>query len=243
MDDGVTRAWPDLSQRITSYLGARPDLCDLAYEPETVPGGERAKNGWNVVKNIMAAIGNRRLCRHSFVLAIGGGSVLDMVGFAASLVHRGVRLIRMPTTVLGQCDAGVGVKNGMDEHGMKNFVGTFAPPAAVINDYSFLSTLSPRYWLGGVSEAFKVALIEDAEFFGYLCEHAEQIRARDEAVMEKAVHTTAILHLEHIRTNGDPFELGVATLGRRISVAFAAHYSNSHLREVRERRGYQRWRQ
>jgi 3-dehydroquinate synthase len=112
--------------------------------------------------------------------------------------------------VLSQCDAGVGVKNGMNEHAQKNFVGTFAPPFAVFNDFSFLPTLETRDWLGGVVEAFKVAIIKDAAFFDFLCEKAAALRERDEAAMEVVVKRTAILHLEHVRTSGDPFEFGAA---------------------------------
>jgi 3-dehydroquinate synthase len=116
----------------------------------------------------------------------------------------------VPTTVLGQNDAGVGVKNGMNEHGMKNFVGTFAPPFAVLNDFSFLPTLADRDWIGGVAEAFKVAIIKDAAFFYFLCAKAAAIRGRDMAPMKKLVRRCARLHLDHIRTAGDPFELGSA---------------------------------
>jgi len=132
------------------------------------------------------------------------------VGFAASIVHRGIRLIRVPTTVLAQNDAGVGVKTGMDEHGAKNFVGTFAPPYAVLVDFAFLPTLKDKYWFGGISEAFKVALIKDAAFFTFLEESAGALRARDADAIETVIKHTARLHLDHIRTSGDPFESGTA---------------------------------
>lgn len=210
IDDGVVGAIPGVVQRIQNYLAEFPQTFKLVKEPEEVPGGERTKNGWNVVQNIMASMGEGHLCRHSFILAIGGGSALDMIGFAASLVHRGVRLVRLPTTVLGQCDGGVGVKTGMDEHGQKNFVGTFAPPVAVINDFNFLSTLENKYLIGGLSEAFKVAIIKDADFFRYLCDVAPDLRNRDSDAVEQVVRRAAILHLDHIRTSGDPFEFGTA---------------------------------
>ena len=210
IDDGFLHAWPDTPRRIAAYLASLGDVAELAHPPAAVPGGEAAKNGWNVVQNIMSSIGSRRLCRHSFVIAIGGGSMLDMVGFAASIVHRGVRLVRLPTSVLAQGDGGVGVKNGMDEHGVKNYVGSFAPPVAVINDYDFLRTLPDRYWTGGIAEAFKVAMIKDAAFFDDLCAAAPALANRDEAAIEPVVRRTARLHLDHIRTSGDPFEMGAA---------------------------------
>jgi 3-dehydroquinate synthase len=210
VDDGVAAARPRLIPSLEHYLAARPGLCRLVRPPEVVPGGERTKNGWNVVQSIMAAAGQSHLCRHSFVMAVGGGSVLDMVGFAASLVHRGLRLIRVPTTVLSQSDGGVGVKTGMDEHGMKNFAGTFAPPFAVLVDFDMLRTLDSKYRTGGIAEAFKVALIKDARLFSYLCRNAGRLAAGNEAAIEHVVRRTAVLHLEHIREGGDPFEFGSA---------------------------------
>ncbi len=210
VDDGLASAWPTLIPDIQAWFRARPEAMELVRDPEIVPGGERTKNGWNVVQAIMSTIGAAHLCRHSYVMALGGGSVLDMVGFAASLVHRGIRMIRVPSTVLAQCDAGVGVKTGMDEHGMKNFAGTFAPPAAVLVDFEFLKTLSAKYRVGGVSEAIKVAMIKDAVFFKDLCRSARRIAAGDNRLLADAVRRSAILHLEHIRTGGDPFEFGAA---------------------------------
>ncbi|HUS90656.1 MAG TPA: 3-dehydroquinate synthase [Phycisphaerae bacterium] len=210
VDEGLAAAQGDVVDRIKEYFHARPRRLELAGPPQLVPGGEVAKNGWAVVRDILTTAGNLHLDRQSFVVAFGGGAVLDMVGFAASLVHRGLRLVRVPTTTLAQNDAGVGVKNGMDEHGQKNYIGTFAPPFAVVNDFEFLRTLADRDWVGGIAEAFKVALIKDVEFFRFLCDRAGDLRRRDQAAMEHCVRRCAILHLEHIRAGGDPFEFGSA---------------------------------
>jgi len=210
LDSGAADAHPGLIERIREYFHAHADRLELAGAGQTVTGGEVAKNGWGAVRDVMSTIGNLHLDRQSFVLAVGGGAVLDMVGFATSLVHRGLRLVRVPTTVLAQNDAGVGVKNGMDEHGQKNFVGTFAPPFAVLNDANFLPTLADRDWTGGIVEAFKVAIIKDADFFEFLCDSVDALRGRDLPTMEQLVRRCAILHLEHIRTSGDPFEFGSA---------------------------------
>jgi 3-dehydroquinate synthase len=210
IDQGVANARPKLAEDVCRYLQSCTHVCTPIQEVLKVPGGERTKNGWNVVQNLMTAIGRHHLCRHSIVLAIGGGSMLDMTGFAASLAHRGVRLIRVPTTTLAQDDAAVGVKNGMDEHGMKNFVGTFSPPFGVLVDYDFLTTLEDRYWKGGISEAFKVAMIKDAAFFEELCQNAEALGRRDAAAIEPVIEKSARLHLQHIATSGDPFEYGTA---------------------------------
>lgn len=208
VDSGVVETTPDLVPRIMAWFDVHYEKVVLVCEPKIVPGGENAKNGWRGVRDIMTALGDLHMCRQSCVVAIGGGSVLDMVGFAASLVHRGLRQVRLPTTVLSQNDAGVGVKNAMNERETKNFVGCFAPPFAVINDFEFLKTLEQNDWVGGIAEAFKVAIIKDADFFDFLCENATRLRDRDQAAMEMLIRRCAILHLEHIRTGGDPFEFG-----------------------------------
>ncbi len=209
VDSGLAAATPGLTNMIGRYFHARPDLM-LVRKPLIVSGGENAKNGWNSVREIMTAAGAEHLDRHSYVIAAGGGSVLDMAGFAASLVHRGLRFIRLPTTVLAQNDAGVGVKNGMNDGGAKNFAGTFYPPYAVIDDFEFLKTLPQHEWIGGLAESFKVAIIKDKPFFLWLIKNTGALRDRDQKLMEQAVHKTAALHLRHIATSGDPFEYGSA---------------------------------
>ncbi len=210
VDDGVVTATPLLLKQIEHYFSFHKTQISLMDEPLIVSGGEYAKNGWGPVREIMTRAGSGHLDRHSFIVAVGGGCVLDMVGFAASLIHRGIRFIRIPTTVLAQNDAGVGVKNGMNDGGAKNFVGTFTPPYAVINDFEFLKTLSPVDWIGGISEAFKVAIIADKTFFKSLCNNVVKLKRRNQAAMEVLVKKTAALHLKHIATSGDPFEFGSA---------------------------------
>jgi 3-dehydroquinate synthase len=180
----------------------------LAAAPRILPGGEPAKNDWEGTQSLIREMLALRLDRHACVLIVGGGALLDAVGFAASLVHRGLRVIRIPTTALAQCDGGVGVKNAVNFAGGKNAIGTFAPPFAVINDFQFLPTLADRDWRGGVAEAFKVAIIRDAEFFEVLCAHTAAFRSREPGPMRRLVQRCAQLHLDHIRTAGDPFELG-----------------------------------
>jgi 3-dehydroquinate synthase len=150
------------------------------------------------------------LCRHSYVAIIGGGAFLDAVGFAASIVHRGIRQIRFPTTVLSQNDSGVGVKTAINLFDKKNFLGTFAPPYAVINDFNFLNTLSQRDWVAGIPEAFKVAMIKDADFFKWLCDNSAKLANRDLKAMEYLIAHCAKLHTDHIANSGDPFEFGSA---------------------------------
>ncbi len=210
LDAGMVRAQPDLPARITAYFEAHRGTIELAGRIEKVRGGEASKTDFNTVTQAIGWMAERKLCRHSVVMVIGGGSLLDVIGFAASLVHRGLRVVRVPTTVVAQNDVGVGVKTGIDYLGGKNFLGTFAPPFAVLNDFDFLDALSQRDWVAGIAEAFKVAMIKDRRFFRFLCTHAARLHQRDRAAMEKLVITCARLHLDHIRSGGDPFETGSA---------------------------------
>jgi 3-dehydroquinate synthase len=209
IDGHVASALPHLADRVSRFFQTHSNDFDLATAPITVPGGEASKNDFRLVEQLLTQLLEQRMDRQSFVIVIGGGAVLDAVGFAAALVHRGLRLVRVPTTVLAQNDAGVGVKNAVNFLG-KNAIGTFAPPFAVINDFDLLLPLPDRDWLSGVAEAFKVSIIRDRAFFEELCETAPRYPARDFAAMQRLVTRCAELHLDHIRTNGDPFEYGTA---------------------------------
>src|SRR5690606_30287435 len=113
----------------------------------------------------------------------------------AAISHRGVRHIRIPTTVLAQNDSGIGVKNSVNYRGKKNFLGTFVPPVAVINDRVFLRTLEIRDWRSGMAEAVKVALIKDLEFFEWIEANTEALSARSEEEMTQLILKCADLHL------------------------------------------------
>jgi 3-dehydroquinate synthase len=208
VDDGVSQAHPGLTRAIEDYCGAHPAALSLAGPVTVVPGGERLKNDHEAVPRLLQTIHDAALCRHSYVAAVGGGALLDVAGYAAATVHRGVRLIRLPTTVLAQDDSAVGVKNGINAFGQKNYLGTFAPPFAVINDFEFLKTLSDRDWRGGLSEAVKAALIKDREFFDFIEARAAALAGRDATAMEAVIRRSARLHLDHIARGGDPFETG-----------------------------------
>ena len=210
VDAAVAQANPNLLDAIRQYASAHRGALHLAADPVVVPGGEAIKNNLEAVRDMVLALTRERMDRQSFVVIVGGGAVLDAVGFAASVVHRGLRQVRVPTTVLAQNDAGIGVKNAINHGGVKNLLGCFAPPFAVINDFAFLETLPQGQWTDGIAEAFKVALIKDALFFDELCLMAPRLRTRDMASMERLVIRCAELHLEHIRSSGDPFELGRA---------------------------------
>jgi 3-dehydroquinate synthase len=206
IDQGVADAHPSMTSDVVVYCSA--NALDLTAPPLVVPGGEAIKNQSGPVDEIRAAIDVHGVDRHSYVVAIGGGAVLDAVGYAAATAHRGVRLIRVPTTVLSQDDSAVGVKNGINAFGKKNFVGSFAPPHAVLNDFDLLTTLTDRDWRAGISEAVKVAVLKDPAFFAWIEHHARDLNERSLPAMARMVHRSAELHLNHIATSGDPFELG-----------------------------------
>lgn len=206
LDEGVVTHHPGLINEIKSYFNDFPSL-SLVGDMLVIPGGETAKNDEHIFDKIVAGVNTNKIDRHSYLVAIGGGSVLDVAGYAAAVSHRGIRHIRIPTTVLSQNDSGVGVKNGINHFNKKNFLGTFAPPVAVFNDFHFLTTLEDVDWRSGISEAIKVALIKDAPFFQWLLDNAVLLAKRDMPAMQYLVRRCADLHMQHIR-GGDPFEMG-----------------------------------
>ncbi|WP_231490506.1 3-dehydroquinate synthase [Pedobacter sp. Leaf170] len=208
MDSGVASAHPELCQQIKAYF-KKHNQVELVENILIVPGGEIIKNETKHFDAVLDAVNSYRIDRHSYIAAIGGGALLDMVGYAATVAHRGIKHIRIPTTVLSQNDSGIGVKNGINYFNKKNFLGTFSPPVAVFNDEKFLSTLSDRDWRSGIAEAVKVALIKDLTFFEWLENNAKQLADRNLEVMNYQIWKCAALHMDHIKS-GDPFERGSA---------------------------------
>lgn len=220
LDEDFAAAWPEIETRIREYQAAHADRFSVAGLM-TVRGGETVKNDLEAFEALLAAIERCGICRRSYVVAMGGGAVLDVAGFAASTAHRGVRSIRFPTTTLSQGDSGVGVKNGINRFGKKNFLGAFDIPIAVLNDELFLKSLSDRDWRAGFSEAVKVALVRDGAFFEEIESAADRIAERDFELSMPIVRRSAELHFRHIVEGGDPFE---RTLARPLDFGhWAAH--------------------
>ena len=210
VDEGLSKARPGLSSELRTYFKAHRDSMRLVAPPLRVPGGEKVKNDPHWLLQIHKKLHHFHIDRHSIVLTVGGGAVLDMAGFAAATTHRGVRNIRMPTTLLSQADGGLGVKTGINRFKVKNFLGAFAVPFAVINDDDFLRTLPPRHLISGMAEAVKVALIRDRKFFDWLLDHSASLRFQQPSFVANVIKWSAILHLNHIALAGDPFESGSA---------------------------------
>ena len=209
-DEQVVASAPRLTESIRAYARTHAEVLDLADEVVVLPGGEPCKNDFNLVQQCWQAIHDAALDRHSYVFVIGGGAVLDLVCFAASTAHRGIRHVRFPTTTLSQGDGGVGVKNGVNFFGKKNWVGSFAVPYAVVNDFAFLESLPERGRRNGIIEAIKVSLIRDRAFFEEIERMADALARLEQSSLERVVQRSAELHVEHIATGGDPFELGSA---------------------------------
>lgn len=207
LDGHLAADRPDLEGRLEKFVGSRTSRLELAGPIERLEGGEAAKNDPAVLERILRAFCAADLDRRSYVVVIGGGAVLDAVGFAAAIAHRGIRLVRLPTTTLAQADSGVGVKNSLNFFRRKNWVGTFAVPWAVINDTALLATLPDREHLAGFSEAVKVSLLKNAQLFERMLRLAPRIRARDVAACGEVIAASARLHLDHITRGGDPFEV------------------------------------
>lgn len=206
LDEHVAEARPDLRQRLRAFVAAHSDRIVHAGNIQVVPGGEECKNDVHILERMLKVFNAANLDRRCYVAVIGGGAVLDAVGFAAAIAHRGLRLVRLPTTTLAQADSGVGVKNSMNLFGKKNWIGTFAVPWAVINDAKILETLPDRDFRCGFSEAVKVSLLKDPSMFDELCRVAGRIRDRDSKAAVPMIRRSVEWHLDHITRGGDPFE-------------------------------------
>lgn len=205
IEDAVARAWPGLESAAREGMRSIGfEIADLAV----LPGGEQVKSDDALVREVWRLIDAAHLDRHSYVVVIGGGAFLDAVGFAAATAHRGMRLVRVPTTTLAQCDSGVGVKCAINGFGKKNWIGSFAVPYAVVNDFAFLQSLDPITHRAGLIEAVKVALVKDREFFEWIEARLVGLAALDAPLLEACVERSAMLHARHIAEGGDAFESG-----------------------------------
>ena len=234
LDEALAVARPTLAREIEAYFNTHADALHLVAAPFVMEGGERTKNSYFHVSEVQSQIDRYHIDRHSYLICVGGGALLDMVGLAAATAHRGIRHIRIPTTTLSQDDSGVGVKNGINAFGKKNFIGTFAPPFAVINDSQMLATLEARDKRNGFVEAVKVACIRDAKFFDQIEADADALRDFEPAAMQRLIYRCAELHMNHIATSGDPFEMGSA---RPLDFGHWAAHKLEQISEYRIRHG------
>ncbi len=233
IDNGVYNSHDKIKYEIKNYCSKFSNKIELK-KILIFKGGEIEKNSKNNLEKILKSINDENICRHSFVIVIGGGAIIDMVGYASTIAHRGVKLIRIPTTVLAQNDAAVGVKNSINEFGKKNFLGTFSPPHAIINDFNFLKTLDQRDWISGIAEAIKVALIKDSIFFDFIEKNSKLLAERNKNKMSYLIYKCAEIHMNHITNGGDPFENGSS---RPLDFGHWAAHKLEHLTNYKLRHG------
>lgn len=233
IDNGVYNSHDKIKYEIKNYCSKFSNKIELK-KILIFNGGEIEKNNKNNLEKILKSINDENICRHSFIIVIGGGAIIDMVGYASTIAHRGVKLIRIPTTVLAQNDAAVGVKNSINEFGKKNFLGTFSPPHAIINDFNFLKTLDQRDWISGIAEAIKVALIKDSIFFDFIEKNSKLLAERNKNKMSYLIYKCAEIHMNHITNGGDPFENGSS---RPLDFGHWAAHKLEHLTNYKLRHG------
>ena len=234
IDRRVVESNGTVLRNLSHRISESDDAIELVAPIALVDGGEQIKNDPDAIENIFRAIDRDGLDRRSYILVIGGGAVLDAVGYAAAIAHRGIRLIRFPTTTLGQADSGVGVKNAINAYGKKNWKGTFSVPWAVVNDQTLIANLPDRDFRAGFSEAVKVSLLKSPSAFRYLCEHAKGIANRDWNAVMPAIRSSVLMHLHHITHGGDPFEMQEA---RPLDFGHWSAHKLEHLTNFRLRHG------
>ncbi|HMM46984.1 MAG TPA: 3-dehydroquinate synthase [Thiobacillaceae bacterium] len=177
-----TTVAPLYLERLTAALSA----ADVAVTPIVLPDGEAYKN-WETLNLVFDALLTRRAERKTTLIALGGGVIGDMTGFAAACYQRGVPFIQIPTTLLSQVDSSVGGKTGINHPLGKNMIGAFYQPKLVLADIDTLKTLPVREFSAGLAEVIKYGLIWDAGFLGWLEANMARLRALDTEAIGHAV--------------------------------------------------------
>jgi 3-dehydroquinate synthase len=170
-------------------------LADRHLAQVVLPDGERYKT-LDTVARVLDALVEHRLNRDACVIALGGGVVGDLAGFAAACYQRGVAYVQVPTTLLAQVDSSVGGKTGVNHPGGKNLVGAFHQPRAVVADINTLATLPARELRAGLAEVIKYGLIADAEFLGWIELHLDALLQLDAAALMHAIRRACEIKAE-----------------------------------------------
>ena len=212
---------PLYSARLTAVLS--PRRCVEVM----LPDGEVHKTLANVSRMLDVLVTNR-FARDACVVALGGGVVGDMAGFAAACYQRGIAFVQVPTTLLAQVDSSVGGKTGVNHPGGKNLIGAFHQPAAVFADTNTLATLPDRELRAGLAEVIKYGLIVDREFFDWLDANAEKLLARDTNALTHAIRRSCEIKAEIVaRDEHEHGERALLNLGHTFGHAIesATNYS------------------
>ena len=185
----------DLARGVVPILVSEPrvfslhgqDIADrLGADPILLPEGEAAKD-WTILHQLLAGLADRQATRSTPIIALGGGSVGDVAGLAASLFKRGCPVIHLPTTLLAQADSAIGGKTAIDAFGEKNLIGTFHQPALVVVDPAFLDTLDVRQLRSGFAEVVKYGLIDDPVFFAWCESNSRGVLAGHRDLRQQAI--------------------------------------------------------
>ncbi|SHH75161.1 3-dehydroquinate synthase [Marivita hallyeonensis] len=161
----------------------------------TLPAGEATK-AWPQFERCVEWLLEQKIERRDVVIALGGGVIGDLVGFAAAVLRRGIRFVQVPTSLLAQVDSSVGGKTGINAPQGKNLIGAFHQPSLVLADIAVLNSLPERDFLAGYGEVVKYGLLGDAEFFDWQDAHFEAIRARDPDALAYAVKRSVEMKAE-----------------------------------------------
>ena len=219
----------------------------LPVEPIVVPEGEAAKD-WRILAELLGHLTQLDITRETPVLALGGGSVGDVAGLAASLFKRGCPIVHIPTTLLAQADSAIGGKTSIDWDGKKNLIGSFHQPSLVIADPAFLETLDPRQLRAGYAEIVKYGLIDDPAFFGWCEASGAALLGGNQAIRQTAIEhcvqaklrlvegdvedlrgTRALLNLGHSFAHAIEFATGLDTIlhGEAVSIGLCLAFAFS----------------
>jgi 3-dehydroquinate synthase len=203
----VTRTLPETLERLLELIGEAllRGLGDAGFEPEVVaiPAGERHKTLPQAFE-LLDWLTGTQLTRRDVIVTLGGGVVVDMGGWVASCYMRGVPYVNLPTTLVGQVDAGIGGKLAVNHPVAKNLIGGFCAPRGVISDVSFLRTLDRRQLRAGLAESIKKAIIASPAYWDLIEDSAEAILAADPDALARLVHGAGAIKAELIAR--DPFE-------------------------------------
>ena len=176
------------------------DQLGIQHFSITLPDGEAYKD-WHSLNRIFDSLMEQRAERKTTLLALGGGVIGDVVGFAAACYQRGVPFVQIPTTLLSQVDSSVGGKTAINHPLGKNMIGAFYQPEIVLADLSSLSTLPPREFSAGMAEVIKYGLLGDAEFIAWLEEQMPLLMRQDESVLAQAVEHCCRMKAEIVESD------------------------------------------
>ncbi len=203
VDRGALAAQPELNLHIERYARCHNDALDLVAPPIVQGGGEGMKDDASLPARLQAYFHALELDRRSVLLVVGGASLLDLVGFAASTVQSAPRVVRVPTTTLAQAGPAVLPKSAINAFGTKDFLCTFRAPYAVVCDRRFVETQKTRDKVFGLVQAVRAALLWDEELFGWIVAHASRLASGERDAVAELLQQSAALHADFAASTVD----------------------------------------